>query len=127
MGELGNCNVCGKDATALYPLLPREPAFCSDHHNPRDAGPFGCDFSEPDDFDIPIAGELLFPEVEPLWVTKDGKEFYDGQDIEDDHLLNIVWLLHRRAKEACEGSFRREVLKGKLEEMERIAIERGLM
>ena len=56
MSELGHCKVCGADAGVTYPLLPGSPAFCSAHHNPRDAGPFGCDFSGPDDFDIPEAG-----------------------------------------------------------------------
>jgi hypothetical protein len=52
--SLGKCVICGKEASVLYPLLPGAPAFCDDHHNPKDAGPYGCDFSGPDDFDIPF-------------------------------------------------------------------------
>ena len=55
--SLGNCVICGEKAGVVYPLLPNEPAFCHEHHNPKDAGPFGCDFTGPDDFDIPIDGE----------------------------------------------------------------------
>lgn len=52
--SLGNCVICGKEASVVYPLLPGSPAFCSEHHNAKDAGPYGCDFSGPDDFDIPV-------------------------------------------------------------------------
>ena len=53
VNELGNCIVCGAKASVEYPLLPNDPRFCSKHHNPKDAGPYGCDFSGPDDSDIP--------------------------------------------------------------------------
>lgn len=59
--SLGKCAVCKTDDTvALYPLLPDSPAFCSKHHNPKDAGRFGCDFTGPDDFDIPVPDEEAF-------------------------------------------------------------------
>ena len=53
--RLGTCVIpgCGKDAVVVYPLLLGEPRFCSEHYNEHDAGLYGCDFSEPDDFDIP--------------------------------------------------------------------------
>jgi len=104
--SLGSCIVCGDKATAEYPLLSGSPRFCSSHHNQKDAGPFGCDFSGPDDFDIP------FEEYDPfdtwmkkgalnrfreifVWTTKDGRKLH-VKEIEDNHLLNIVNLLKRR-------------------------------
>ena len=50
---LGKCVICGEYAEAVYPLLPGSPAFCGKHYNQKDAGPYGCDFSGPDDFEIP--------------------------------------------------------------------------
>lgn len=44
---------CVREAVCWYPLLPGEPHFCSEHHTPKHAGRYGCDFSGPDDFDIP--------------------------------------------------------------------------
>jgi hypothetical protein len=44
---------CKEQMSAEYPLLPGSPRFCSEHHNPEFAGKFGCDFTGPDDFDIP--------------------------------------------------------------------------
>jgi hypothetical protein len=53
MSDLGNCKICGGDASVQYPLLPGSPCFCHDHDNPAGAGRFGADFTGPDDFDIP--------------------------------------------------------------------------
>ena len=50
---LGKCVVCGEYAEVVYPLLPRSPAFCGKHHSQKDAEEYGCDFSGPDDFEIP--------------------------------------------------------------------------
>lgn len=44
---------CKAQQISLYPLLPGEPRFCGEHHNAKYAGKYGCDFSGPDDFDIP--------------------------------------------------------------------------
>jgi len=104
--SLGSCTICGEDACVEYPLLGGSPRFCSSHHNPKDAGPFGCDFSGPDDFDIP------FEEYDPfdvwrekgalnhfreifIWTTKDGRKLH-VKEIGDTHLQNIVNLLNRR-------------------------------
>ena len=57
--SLGRCVVCGEEACVLYPLLSDKSTFCSEHHNPKDAGPFGCDFTGPDDFDIPFGCDEL--------------------------------------------------------------------
>jgi hypothetical protein len=56
--DLGPCVVCGEPAGALYPCLPGSPAFCSKHLTPRDAEPYGVDFSGPDDFDIPEMDDI---------------------------------------------------------------------
>ena len=56
MGEgFGKCGIkgCGKEAEVLYPLLSGEPKFCYEHDNPKGAGKYGCDFTGPDDFDVP--------------------------------------------------------------------------
>ena len=44
---------CVEKWEALYPMLPGSPRFCGKHHNEKYAGPYGCDFSGPDDFDPP--------------------------------------------------------------------------
>lgn len=105
---LGKCTICGKRAVAVYPLLPHGPRFCHEHHNPRDAGPFGADFSGPDDFDIPLP-PMEFPRdyyVKPLrekftWTTKDGVK-YLLKDLTDNHLQNIIDYLKKRLKELPE-------------------------
>ena len=53
------CSVkgCSGKATVWYPLLENCPSFCSKHHTPEYAEPFGCDFSGPDDFEIPVGDE----------------------------------------------------------------------
>ncbi len=129
MGELGDCAICGKDASALYPLLSGSPAFCSEHHNPKDAGPFGCDFTGPDDFDIPLGGDNPWAqEYEPVWVDKEGNPYYSEDDIKDDHLVNIVRFLQRKAREAREAGnkVRALALEAKREEMEGYAKQRKL-
>ena len=112
VGSLGRCSVCGEDATVLYPLLAGEPKFCSGHHNPEDAGPFGCDFSGPDDFDIPW-GPSVLEEYDPygelvgytkkqfkewhkkfVWTDREGVD-HEIQDIDDVYLRNIVGFLRR--------------------------------
>lgn len=97
MGELGSCVVCGRDAVHLYPLLSGEPVFCSEHDN------LDPDEHDHDDFDIPIRGESVFDEVEPLWIDKDGNRYLDEDDIGDGHLVNIVRLLRRKEQEAREA------------------------
>lgn len=99
-GGLGKCVVCGGHASALYPLLPNSPAFCSEHHNPKDAGPFGCDFSGPDDFEIP---EPPWPETKFnmktfVWTDKEGNK-HKLRDIDDRYLQNIINFLKRRVTE----------------------------
>lgn len=97
--SLGKCVVCGKGAAVLYPLLPNEPAFCSEHHNPRDAGPFGCDFTGPDDFDIPDEPLEYTPEMFDresfIWIDKEGSE-HELKDIDDRYLNNIINFLTKR-------------------------------
>ena len=44
---------CKEQATTWYPMLSGEPRFCSKHYSPKYASKYGCDFSGPDDFDIP--------------------------------------------------------------------------
>ena len=76
--SLGKCVIDGAPASVVYPLLPGSPAFCHKHHNSRDAGPFGADFSGPDDFDIPDWDDspLVFrPPYDPktkLWTDQYG-------------------------------------------------------
>lgn len=96
-GELGKCTVCGENATALYPLLPGEPKFCNDHHNPRDAGPFGCDFTGPDDFDIPVDfdDEIGLDRDNFVWKDKEGTE-HPLSTIDDRYLQNIINFLKRK-------------------------------
>ncbi len=116
MGELGNCRVCGKDAGVTYPLLPGSPAFCSEHHNSRDAGPFGCDFSGPDDFDIPFNDEdvpfrpsLLPQELNRytfVWIDKGGVRHL-LKDVDDYYLQNIISYLERGEGYATGGDTKR--------------------
>lgn len=117
MGELGSCAICSKDAGVLYPLLPGSPAFCSEHHNPRDAGPFGADFSGPDDFDIPEEWPFDFPHRSvprraPLqkldvktfvWTDREG-ERHRLKDIDDTYLVNIIRFLSRGEGQVSGGS-----------------------
>jgi hypothetical protein len=114
MGELGNCRICNDHATVVYPLLPGSPAFCSEHHNPRDAGPFGADFSGPDDFDIPwedyipqkpfpldpTFDSLPFKEQRKIWKwsTKDKRTFKLCR-LTDRHIRNIIPYMERRKTE----------------------------
>ena len=98
--SLGNCVVCGEEASVLYPLLPGNPSFCPEHHNPESAGPFGCDFSGPDDFDIPV--EEFYPKLQPqglnrntfIWTDKEGSR-HPLRDIGDQYLKNIINYLER--------------------------------
>lgn len=52
---LGECVIdgCSEQAVVEYPLLG-VVRFCNKHYTPEYAEPYGCDFSGPDDFDIPI-------------------------------------------------------------------------
>jgi hypothetical protein len=99
---LGKCRICGGEATALYPLMVGQPAFCSTHHNSRDAGRFGCDFTGPDDFDIPVEGEWG-PWCSPSTLTRKGFVWTDRegnkhklQDIDDRYLGNLINFLKRK-------------------------------
>ena len=98
--SLGKCVICGKEAGVIYPLLLREPAFCSEHHNPKDAGPFGCDFTGPDDFDIPFPGEFdsIFTGNRKtfVWTDKEGNK-HKLKDIDDRYLQNIIGFLRRKS------------------------------
>jgi len=109
IGKLGKCSICGKDAGALYPLLPGSPAFCHNHHNPRDAGPFGCDFTGPDDFDIPIEGygfrEPILTRREFRWTDVNGNE-HKLQDIDDYYLNNIINFLKRKSNEIFDSTIK---------------------
>jgi len=110
-------------------LLPTSPAFCSEHHNSRDAGPFGCDFAGPDDFDVPFeGGDSWLQEYEPVWVDKEGNRYYDEGNIKDDHLINIVRFLRVRVQASRGGvnEVRAFALEAKRAEMERYAKQRGL-
>jgi len=102
---LGKCSVCGKDAGVVYPLLPGSPAFCSAHHTPQSAGPFGCDFSGPDDFDIPFDGDdvpfhiglLGYQKLDRkvfVWTDREGVR-HKLKDIGDVYLTNIIGYLER--------------------------------
>lgn len=103
-GSLGKCIVCGKGAGVLYPLLPNSPAFCSEHHNPKDAGSFGCDFTGPDDFDIPFPGEFDAVFVGNrdtfVWTDREGVK-HELADIDDIYLHNIIGFLRRRVCGVC--------------------------
>ena len=97
--SLGKCSVCGKEAGVLYPLLPGEPKFCGEHHNPKDAGPFGCDLSGPDDFDIPEPwiDSLEFCEDREtfVWTDREGNK-HKLSDVDNVYLQNIISFLRRR-------------------------------
>lgn len=96
--SLGRCAVCGGEAGVLYPLLPGEPAFCSEHHNPRDAGPFGCDFTGPDDFDIPDVWDVLsgFHGDRETFTWKDREgNIHKLKDIDGRYLQNIIGFIRR--------------------------------
>ena len=103
--SLGKCSVCGKEAGVLYPLLPGEPAFCSSHHNPKDAGPFGADFTGPDDFDIPwedltyeeMFGKEKYRRETFIWTDRKGVE-HKLEDIDNKYLQNIISLLKRKVE-----------------------------
>ncbi len=107
--SMDKCSVCGGEAVVLYPLLSGEPGFCSEHHNPRDAGPFGCDFTGPDDFDIPGPFDderyLLVPEFSRgtfVWKDRTGT-CHRLKDIDDTYLTNIINYLGRRIPELEEA------------------------
>jgi len=100
--SLGKCSIpgCGKEAGALYPLLPGKPCFCHEHHNPKNAGPFGCDFTGPDDFDIPFGDDDVpfhtrIPKYQKLdrkvfvWTDREGVR-HKLKDIDDTYLTNII-------------------------------------
>lgn len=94
--SLGSCSVCGGDASVTYPLLSGSPSFCSTHHNQGDAGGFGCDFTGPDDFDIPDMFEDIDLDTS-VWTTRDGKRI-PLEKLETSHLDNIINLLERSKK-----------------------------
>ena len=103
MGDsLGNCVICGKDACVLYPLLPKEPAFCHKHHNPKDAEPYGCDFTGPDDFDIPDEWDeppkFTATRKTFMWKDKEGNK-HKLKDIDDGYLQNIISFLRRKLED----------------------------
>lgn len=136
MGDLGNCAVCGKDAAALYPLMSGSPAFCSEHHNPRDAGPFGCDFTGPDDFDIPDEGApwegmpFFFPEPvltrkEFVWTDRGGGK-HKLSDIDDRYLGNIINFLKKRKRIAEFKATIRALFEDIIEFLEKEAERRGM-
>lgn len=103
MSGLGKCSVCKGEATVLYPLLSGSPSFCSAHHNPQDAGPFGADFTGPDDFDIPLCADDVPFRPGPTFLTR-GRFVWTDQcgvrhklsDIDDDYLSNIINFLRRK-------------------------------
>ncbi len=98
MTTLGKCVVCSTDAVAVYPLLPNSPAFCSPHHNTQYAGLFGCDFSGPDDFDIPDLAffpPFSFDRKNFTWIDRSGQE-RKLADIDNPYLRNIAAYLRRR-------------------------------
>ena len=117
--SLGNCAIDGKEASVVYPLLPGKPAFCSEHHNARDAGPFGADFSGPDDFDIPD----LWDDIDPIlaftppydqetgvWTDRGGNQRLLSA-LDDPHLLNIRRWIVQRASEFSKTRNVNETLK----------------
>lgn len=110
----GRCVVCGGNASVNYPLLSGSPNFCSAHHNPHDAGPFGCDFTGPDDFDIPdewpfeffhkvVTGLPRFDAKKFVWTDREGVK-HKLRDIDDAYLTNIINYLERRVNEMNEDS-----------------------
>lgn len=102
---LGSCVVDGKAASAMYPLLPGSPRFCSDCHTPSVAGRlFGVDFSPPDDFDVPsddfeIAFRPPYDKNRNAWTNKEGNTCKLFK-LADSHLLNIYKWINRNAKQA---------------------------
>ena len=133
-GSSGKCRVCGNRASVSYPLLAGSPAFCSQHHNPKDAGPFGCDFSGPDDFDIPF-DDVLFhnpfaehPWTKPrsaysrrkfVWTDINGDK-HKLKDIDDRYLQNIINFLKRQ-----DGVFLLAGIIAFLEDEQRIRVGAG--
>jgi len=105
MSSLGRCSVCKGEASVLYPLLAGSPSFCSAHHNPRDAGPFGADFTGPDDFDIPWCaddvpfrpGLAFLTRKKFVWTDQHGVR-HKLSDIDDDYLSNIINFLKRKER-----------------------------
>ena len=105
--SLGKCRICGKESAVVYPLLPGAPAFCSNHHNPKDSGPFGCDFTCPDDFDMPEVwyseAQIYHREEGPfdvvrwdfIW-TDINKQRHRLRDIDDRYLQNIINFIKRK-------------------------------
>ncbi len=131
--SLGKCMVCGGEAAIVYPLLPWEPAFCSEHYNLRDAGPFGCGFSDPDDFDIPFNDEDIpfrTPRLQRLdretfvWVDIRGNK-HTLKEIDDNYLRNIINYLERDRGHVPGTTGRRgkviDFLRNELEERRRLA------
>ena len=105
--SLGNCNICGRGAGVVYPLLPGSPKFCSEHHTPQHAGPFGADFTPSDAemdalFDEFVRDtELVFkPPYNPqinTWKEKSGR-MLKLTSLDDSHLFNIRrWIVSRAA------------------------------
>ena len=120
--SLGKCVVCGEEASVLYPLLPSEPVFCSEHHNSKDAGLFGCDFTGPDDFDVPFDDDDVPFHTQKsskpqklsrgtfVWRDKEGNR-YLLSDIDDVYLRNIINFLKRgEGHVAYESTERRKVV-----------------
>jgi hypothetical protein len=150
--DMDKCVVCGGKGSVEYPLLPGSPTFCGTHHNPRDAGKYGCDFSGPDDFDEPfedsdvifgleerlptlldkIADKLFRRKppklIMPIWTTRDGRDIWKEEDFTDNHLINIIYFLDKRIKEEKEDleSNVLEYIVNKRNQMVAIAARRGL-
>jgi len=132
MGELGNCRVCGRDAVAVYPLLSGSPAFCGSHHNPKDAGPFGCDFTGPDDFDIPwgqdewLHGRPKFQKLKRstfIWTDKEGNR-HKLKDVDDYYLQNIINYLVRGEGRIAGGTAERR--RDVVDFLKKEALRRGI-
>jgi len=110
--SLGNCRVCGGDATVVYPLLPGKPSFCSKHHNEKDAGPYGCDFSGPDDFEIPIDYDPEDPfnleqrladiRETKVWTAAGDKEIH-VTEMETRHIENCIAFHERKLWDVSEA------------------------
>jgi len=104
-------------------MLGGTPAFCSKHHNPKDAGPFGCDFLDPDDFDVPREGDdvwndlpLMSPTPTPnynrdtfIWTDID-EEKHQLEDITNRYLQNIINFLKGKSPKAPRHQLRLNTL-----------------
>lgn len=134
MSGLGKCSIrgCDKEAGAVYPLLAGSPTFCSAHHNPRDAGPFGCDFTGPDDFDPPLWDEApefqepILRRREFVWMDRYGDE-HKLKDIDNRYLVNIINFLARAENEDYDRTvaFLMKEARRRVRERARQVMERG--